>query len=86
MMNRLLWVSLSIIALISAGSTSAQRRGGEGFRGDPREAGTRRFESVAPQVGEFLPDVVIHDRTGKPLRLRELTRDHYTVLVLGCLT
>ena len=76
-MKRILWVSMSIVALVSAGSSMAQRRG---------ERPTTRFESVAPQVGEVLPDLVIHDRTGKPLRLRELTRDHYTVLVLGCLT
>ena len=76
-MKRIFWVLMSIIALVSAGSTLAQRRG---------ERPTARFDAVAPQVGEVLPDLVIHDRTGKPLRLRELTRDHYTVLVLGCLT
>ena len=76
-MKRIFWVSMAIIALVSAGSAMAQRRG---------ERPTERFETVAPQLGELLPDLLIHDRTGKSLRLRELTRDHYTVLVLGCLT
>ena len=76
-MKRIFWVLMSIIALVSAGAATAQRGG---------ERPTARFDAVAPQVGEVLPDLVLHDRTGKSLRLRELTRDHYTVLVLGCLT
>ena len=72
--------SISIAGLVCAGSAWAQ------FRGNPREAATSRFEAAAPGIGEPLPDIVVHDRTGQELRLRELVREHYTVLVLGCLT
>jgi hypothetical protein len=42
--------------------------------------------TVAPQIGDMIPDLVIVDDQGNPANLRELTRDHYTVLTLGCLT
>ena len=44
-----------------------------------------RFEN-APKIGDMIPDLTIVDRDGKPVNLRELTRENYTVLVLGCLT
>ena len=46
----------------------------------------RNFERNAPVVGEMMPDVVVHDRDGAELRLRDLLRERYTVLILGCLT
>jgi len=46
----------------------------------------RRFETSAPAIGEPMPNLAVYDASGKELRLRELLRDHYTVLVLGCLT
>ena len=45
-----------------------------------------RFLALAPQVGEMVPDLAIVDDKGDPVHLRELTRGHYTVLTLGCLT
>ena len=44
-----------------------------------------RFES-APQIGEPVPDVMVVDREGNPVNIREVASEHYTVLVLGCLT
>jgi len=45
----------------------------------------QRFDSTSPDVGEPLPDVTVFDADGKPFALRRL-KDHYTVLVFGCLT
>jgi cytochrome oxidase Cu insertion factor (SCO1/SenC/PrrC family) len=42
--------------------------------------------AVAPEIGDMIPDLVIVDDQGNPANLRELTRGHYTVLTLGCLT
>ncbi len=44
-----------------------------------------RFES-APQVGDMVPDLTIVDDQGDPANLRDITRGHYTVMTLGCLT
>ena len=52
-----------------------------GLGGDPGV----RFEN-APKIGDMIPDLTIVDRNGEPVNLRELTRENYTVLVLGCLT
>ncbi len=45
----------------------------------------RTFERNAPAVGDPLPDVTLFDSKGRPVRLRSL-KEHYTVLVFGCLT
>ncbi len=45
-----------------------------------------RFLAEAPEIGEMVPDLAIVDGKGDPVHLRELTRGHYTVLTLGCLT
>ncbi len=45
----------------------------------------RRFDATSPDVGEPLPDVTLFDADGKPFSLRRL-KEHYTVLVFGCLT
>ncbi len=47
---------------------------------------SRNFERNAPVVGEMMPDVVVHDRDGAELRLRDLLRERHTVVILGCLT
>ena len=47
---------------------------------------SRNFERNAPAIGEMMPDVVVHDRDGAERRLRDLLRERYTVLILGCLT
>jgi hypothetical protein len=44
-----------------------------------------RFEN-APQVGESLPDIAVHDDLGNLVNIRELANENYKVLVLGCLT
>ena len=45
-----------------------------------------QFEADAPEIGEELPDITIHDDLGNPVNLRELSDENYKVLVLGCLT
>jgi hypothetical protein len=44
------------------------------------------FEANAPQVGESLPDITVHDDLGNLVNIRELGNENYKVLVLGCLT
>lgn len=39
-----------------------------------------------PEVGQLVPDLELVSDEGSPAKLRELTRGHYTVMVLGCLT
>lgn len=51
-----------------------------------REAVVERFEAAAPAVGAPVPDVSLIDTKGKVHRLRDLAGEHYSVLVLGCLT
>ena len=47
---------------------------------------SQNFERNAPVIGEMMPVVVVHDRDGVELRLRDLLRERHTVLILGCLT
>ena len=47
---------------------------------------SRNFEGNAPAIGEMMPDVVVHNRDGAELRLRDLLKERHTVLILGCLT
>ena len=44
------------------------------------------FEKTAPQIGEQLPDLTIVDDAGNPVNIRELAKENYKVLVVGCLT
>lgn len=44
-----------------------------------------RFEN-GPTVGDRVPDLTIVDDQGNPANLRAITRGHYTVMTLGCLT
>ena len=44
-----------------------------------------RFEN-GPKVGDRVPDLTIVDDQGNPANLRDITRGHYTVMTLGCLT
>ena len=39
-----------------------------------------------PEVGQMVPDLELVGDDGRLVQLRELTRGHYTVMVLGCLT
>jgi cytochrome oxidase Cu insertion factor (SCO1/SenC/PrrC family) len=43
------------------------------------------FERLAPQVGDYLPDVELYTQAGQKISLAELA-GQYTVLVFGCLT
>ena len=45
-----------------------------------------RFEAEAPKIGDLVPDLTIVDDQGNPASLRDITRGHYTVMTLGCLT
>ncbi len=81
------------VALLPLTVVAQQRGAGRGFGPRPdgppgmgRDAVGGRFETVAPALGEPMPDVAVYDRDGNELRLRELLREHTTVLVLGCLT
>ncbi|MFP6828628.1 MAG: hypothetical protein VCC36_06250 [Gammaproteobacteria bacterium] len=65
---------LILAALLQTGVAAAQ--------GTPPQV---RFES-APQVGDMVPDLTIVDDQGDPANLRDITRGHYTVMTLGCLT
>ena len=47
---------------------------------------SRSFERNVPVTGEMMPDVVVHDRDGTELRIRDLLRERHAVLILGCLT
>ncbi len=47
---------------------------------------SRNFDRNAPAIGDAIPDVVVYDRDGAELRLRDLLTEHYSVLILGCLT
>ena len=53
---------------------------------NPRQRATDRFETTAPTIGEQFPDLTVYDADGKELRLRKLLQEHFTVIVLGCLT
>ena len=51
-------------------------------QGTPPQA---RFEA-APKLGEMVPDLTLVDDQGNSANLRDITRGHYTVMTLGCLT
>lgn len=53
---------------------------------NPRERAIARFEAMAPAVGEPLPDLTVYNADGKELRLAELLKGQFSVIVLGCLT
>ena len=70
--------------LLSALTVEGQFRGGRG--GGPEGGPVRGFERGAPEIGEAMPDVVLFDAEGREIRLQEVLRGRYTVLILGCLT
>ena len=80
--------SCASLALIGAGLLQltpavAQPGMGMAMGGSPVDA---MFLAAAPEIGDPVPDLTIVDRDGNPVNMRELAREHYTVLVLGCLT
>jgi cytochrome oxidase Cu insertion factor (SCO1/SenC/PrrC family) len=52
-----------------------------------KEKGTsdEDFPLQKPAVGDTIPDLTVHDPSGKEVKLSDL-RGHYTVLTFGCLT
>ena len=73
---------VAIAALLQSSFVSAQQRGpGPGGAMPPLPS-----FATAPKIGERLPDLTIVDDQGNPVSVREIAREHYTVLVLGCLT
>ena len=85
-------IALAITALgsvLPAAAQRGQRRApnmgrDQGFSG--RQMVNRKFDTVAPAVGESMPDITVYDETGNPLSLEQVLRGHYSVVVLGCLT
>lgn len=71
----------TLAALLQANTSFAQQN----LPDDLYQAPDLRFH-VAPKIGAQLPDLAIADEHGNPVNIRELAREHYTVLVLGCLT
>ena len=84
--KRIILTATTGILLFASVVTLAQ-----GFRGLPTSgpgayaSPNARFE-IAPDIGEAPPDVEVVDRNGNPVSIRDITRENYTVLVLGCLT
>lgn len=60
--------------------------GGAGSSTVSAQPVTGNFERQAPAVGELMPEALVYDRDGGELQLTELLQEHYTVLILGCLT
>ena len=70
-----------VLAFVAAPTLANAQRAMGGPTGD-----IPRFLELGPKVGEKLPDLTIFDDMGNPVDIREITKDNYSVLVLGCLT
>lgn len=46
----------------------------------------QKFIDSQAKVGDLLPDIEIFDHLGQPVNVREISKENYSVLVLGCLT
>ncbi len=57
---------------------------GQGFSG--RDMMNRKFDAVAPGIGESMPDITVYDDAGNPVSLEKLLQGHHSVVILGCLT
>ena len=84
-------MALLLIAAIAAPAVASEQRSRRQRMGRDQGVGgggvmARNFEEEAPKVGEPLPDVLVYDDEGNPHRLPELLGEHYSVLILGCLT
>lgn len=81
---------LLIVAIAAPAVVSAQRGRRPRMGRDQRFGGggamARNFEEEAPKIGELMPDVLVYDDEGNPHRLPDLLGEHYSVLILGCLT
>ena len=88
---RVLSVSALLIAIALPASAASQRGGQRpGFGAGPgagRGGGmATSFEANSPAEGEAMPEVVVYSDAGEPISFRQLLSDHYTVVILGCLT
>lgn len=72
-------IVLGVAVMLPLGAVQAQRGGGPS--GD-----IPRFLELGPKAGEMVPDLTILDDTGNPVSIRGLSKDNYSVFVLGCLT
>ena len=45
-----------------------------------------RFENGAPAPGEPFPNLTVYDSDGNKIKMKQVVRDHTTVVILGCLT
>lgn len=77
--------SLTGLILLSAVTALPAQESSDALR-KAMDAVTRRFEAAAPAIGEAVPDVEVYDAKGNKKRLGAMLKDHYTVIVLGCLT
>ena len=76
---------LFVIALLAALATTLPAQGPRGGRGR-RGSIDGRLAAAGLELGRQMPDLSAHDDQGKPLQLRSLLGDSYTVIVSGCLT
>jgi hypothetical protein len=82
-MKKVVHTMMVLGMLVALPMSNAQAQGMRG--GDPNARPNPRFD-VAPKIGDQMPDLTIFDDMGKPVNIRDITKEHYTVLVLGCLT
>ena len=59
--------------------------GGGGRGGGPGSPGSSTLENAGLKVGMSVPDITIHNDTGKDFPMTSL-KGKYTVVVFGCLT
>jgi hypothetical protein len=72
-------IVLGVAVMLPLGAVQAQ--GGGGPSGD-----IPKFLELGPKVGEMVPDLTILDDAGNPVSIRGISKDNYSVFVLGCLT
>lgn len=89
--TRTVLMALLLTAAIAAPAVALAQRGSRQRMGRDQGFGSggaraRNFEAAAPKVGEPMPDVLVYDDEGNPHRLPDLLGEHYSVLILGCLT
>ena len=89
MKKRPLVLALALGAGLAAGSVQAAK---VEKKEEPQamsfglDALAKRFEANSPGIGDRVPNVPVYTASGEKLRFRKLVRDHYSVVVLGCLT
>lgn len=82
--TRMTWGLAAVSLCLGLGPAAAEET--EKATPNPVQLVVDRFEAAAPEVGEPMPNVEIHDAQGNKIWLHDVLKGHYTVLVLGCLT